>query len=247
MSWINEHKNVGRVAFLILLLVAIMGPWAYSSDGVPPPEWCSEPHILLENNRCVRLVPGAEVISFLGGAFLEMSAALASGRLSLAERGREFLVGFVFLFVLPLASTPLLILVRRSRPLRIFHLVACGLAVILGLLLAVPQLTVLPLSIPLWGLWLYIGLAIGALALELLPRAARRAGKGRNRTPFRVRRHALSRKRFPPVGSRRQPRRAESAPVAKQQMNTRVSLPGAPAVLAHIDTPGPPSVSSGSG
>ena len=36
MSWINEHKNVGRVAVLMLLLVAIMGPWTYTADGVPP-------------------------------------------------------------------------------------------------------------------------------------------------------------------------------------------------------------------
>jgi len=45
MSWINEHKNVGRVAVLMLLLVAIMGPWTYSSDGVPPAEWCRAPNI----------------------------------------------------------------------------------------------------------------------------------------------------------------------------------------------------------
>ena len=36
MSWISEHKNVGRVAVLMLLLVAIMGPWTYSPDGAPP-------------------------------------------------------------------------------------------------------------------------------------------------------------------------------------------------------------------
>ena len=72
VSWINEHKNVGRVVVLILLLVAIMGPWTYSSDGAPPAEWCRAPNILLENGRCVRLVSGLEVLTVIVGAFLSM-------------------------------------------------------------------------------------------------------------------------------------------------------------------------------
>jgi len=60
LSWINEHKSVGRVAVLMLLLVAMMGPWTYTADGVPLAEWCRDPNILLENGRCVRLMSGAD-------------------------------------------------------------------------------------------------------------------------------------------------------------------------------------------
>ena len=30
MMWMNEHKRVWRVAVLGLLLVAILGPWAFA-------------------------------------------------------------------------------------------------------------------------------------------------------------------------------------------------------------------------
>jgi len=59
ISWINEHKNVGRVAVLVLLLLATIGPWTYTADGAPPAEWCRAPNILLENDRCVRLMSAA--------------------------------------------------------------------------------------------------------------------------------------------------------------------------------------------
>jgi hypothetical protein len=76
MSWINEHKKVGRVAVLMLLLVSLIGPWTYTADGVPPAEWCRDPNILLENGRCVRLVSGATVLTFMPRAFLWMSVGL---------------------------------------------------------------------------------------------------------------------------------------------------------------------------
>jgi len=163
MSWINEHKNVGRVAVLVLLLVAMMGPWTYSSDGVPPAEWCRAPNILLENGRCVRLVTGATV---------------------LADRAREFLGVFlftmgIFLLMLPFFSTLLLIRGRDSRRLRVFHLMAWGLAAVLGLLLALLAMSGSGLYSELWGIWLYFGSAAGALILEVLALVtARRLSQG---------------------------------------------------------------------
>jgi hypothetical protein len=100
MSWINEHKNVGRVAVLVLFLVAIMSPWTYTSDGVPPPEWCRDPFILLENDRCVGLVSGAEVLTFMAGAFLSMSVGLVTGATVLPDRACEFLGVFLFMLLL---------------------------------------------------------------------------------------------------------------------------------------------------
>jgi len=61
ISWINEHKNVGRAAVLVLLLVAMAGPWTYTADGAPPAEWRRAPNILLENGRCVRLMSAAPI------------------------------------------------------------------------------------------------------------------------------------------------------------------------------------------
>ena len=170
MSWINEHKNVGRVAVLILLLVAIMGPWAYTSDGVPPAAWCRDPNILLENGHCVRLVSGATVLTFMTGAFLSMGVELVMGATVFADRAGESLCVFLFmmllfLLMLPFFSTLLLIWGGDSRRLRVFHVMAWGLAAVLSLLLAMSASVLMPG--PLWGIWLYIGLAASALALEL--------------------------------------------------------------------------------
>ena len=184
MSWINEHKNVGRVAVLVWLLVAVVGPWTYTSDGVPPAAWCRDPNILLENDRCVRLVSGATVLTFMAGAFLSMSVGLVTGATVLPDRAREFLgvflfVMLLFLLMLPFFTTLLLIWGRDSRRLRVFHLMAWGLAAVLGLLLALLAVSGSGLYSELWGIWFYIGLAASALILEVLTLVAgRRPSQG---------------------------------------------------------------------
>jgi hypothetical protein len=176
VSWINEHKNVGRVAVLMLLLLAMMGPWTYTSDGVGPAAWCRDPNILLENGRCVKLVSGARVLTFMAGAFLSMSVGLVTGATVLPDRAREFLGVFlftvgIFLLVLPFFTTLLLIRGGDRRRLQVFHVMAWGLAAVLGLLLA---LSGSGLYSELWGIWLYTGLTASALILEGLALAAGR-------------------------------------------------------------------------
>jgi hypothetical protein len=170
MSWINEHKNVGRVVALMLLLAAIMGPWTYTSDGAPPAAWCHDPFILLENDRCVGLVSGATVLTFMSSAFLSMSVGLVSGATVFADRAGEFLGVFLFmmllfLLMLPFFSTLFLIRDGDSRRLRVFHVMAWGLAAVLSLLPVVFD-SVLR-SGQFWGIWLYIGLAASVLTLEM--------------------------------------------------------------------------------
>ncbi len=171
MAWINRRKNVVRVAGLILLLVAIVGPWTYSADGVPPAEWCRAPNILLENGHCVRLVSGAEVLTFMIGGFLSLNVQLVTGTLALADRAREFFgvflfVVLLFLLVQPLFST-LLLISGGDRPLRRkYHVATWGLAVVVSGLLLVASCWS-GLRTDLWGIWLYVGLAASMLAVEL--------------------------------------------------------------------------------
>lgn len=47
MLWMNEHKRVWRVAILVLLLAAIIGPWAYDRVNVPAEYPCAPPFIRL--------------------------------------------------------------------------------------------------------------------------------------------------------------------------------------------------------
>jgi len=171
VAWINRRKNVVRLAMLILLLVAIVGPWTYSSDGTPPAEWCLNPNILLENGRCVRLVSGAEVLTFITGAFLSLNVQLVKGTLVLADRAREFLgvflfMALLFLLVQPFFSTLLLIFGGDRPHHRMYHVTAWGLAAsISGLLLVASCWS--GLHTDLWGIWLYVALAASVLAVEL--------------------------------------------------------------------------------
>jgi hypothetical protein len=179
MSWINEHKNVGRVAVLMLLLLAIMGPWTYTSDGVPPAAWCRDPNILLENGRCVKLVSGARILTFMAGAFLSMSVGLVTGATVLPDRAREFLGVFLFmmllfLLMLPFFTTLLLIRGGDSRRRRVFRVTAWGLAAVLGLLLALLAVSGSELYSELWGIWLYTGLTVSVLIPEGLALVAGR-------------------------------------------------------------------------
>ena len=171
MRWISEHKTIWRVAVLMLLVVAVIGPWTYTADGVPPPEWCDEPNILLESGRCVRLVSGASVLTFMINVFPEMSADLVTGETTSAGRGREFFFSFLLtlgsiLVVLPFFSTLLLILGRDRRRLRVFQVAAWGVAELLALLVAMLGLSELRFVV--WGIWLYVAMADVALTLELL-------------------------------------------------------------------------------
>jgi hypothetical protein len=172
MSWVSEHKNAWRITVLVLLVVAMVGPWTYSSDGVPPAEWCDDPLILLENGRCVKLVSGATVLAFWATAFFQMGVDLTAGETVLGGRASEFLFAFffmvgTFLVVLPFFSTLLQVLGRGRRRMRVFHVITWGLAAPLALLLAVLLVSGGPYA-KLWGAWLYVALTAIALTLELL-------------------------------------------------------------------------------
>jgi hypothetical protein len=156
---------------LMALLVAIMGPWFYSADGAPPAEWCRAPNFLLENGRCVGLVSGTTVLTFMTWAFVALGAELVTGAPVFPERAREFLAVFLFvvsicLLILPFLST--LFLIRRgdSIRLRVFHVIAWGFAATLSLLPVI--LDSVLRSGRFWGIWLYIASAVSMLMLEIL-------------------------------------------------------------------------------
>ena len=177
MSWISENKTVWRLGVLVGVAAAIMGPWAFSGDGVTSAEWCDAPLVLMENNRCVKLVSGASVFAFIATAFSQVSADLVTGRPVLAQRGKEFAGVALFtlggiLLLLPVLSTLLLVLGRERRRLRTFHLLAWALAGLVALVLAV-LLGAPGLNSARWGAWLFVGLGAAALALESLVLANR--------------------------------------------------------------------------
>ncbi len=172
MSWINEHKRVWRVAILVLLLVAIMGPWTFTDRINVPAEYpCSAPFIRLEGDFCGTPLSGIWII----GGFISMGVGLVTGATGFTDRGGGFLCVFLFiivLLVLPFFSTLLLIVRGDRRRRQVFNVAAWGFAAGMGLLIGMfsyPKLFWM-----LWGIWLYIGLAVSALILEVLTLAAGR-------------------------------------------------------------------------
>ena len=174
MSWLSEHWRALRIALLVLLVVALCGPWTYTRDGIGalPPEQCRPPLILLENGRCVRLVSGMSMLTFVAGGLLSLCAQLVTGAMEIS-RVREFLVVLYVLPTLPLISTLLVLWRSGSHRLRVAHTIAWGVAAIWGLLLLLTASR--PALGRVWGVWLYVGLAASSLTLELITMVRRRA------------------------------------------------------------------------
>jgi hypothetical protein len=168
MAWTNQHRNWIRLGVFTLLIIAILGPWGYTRDGVPPPEWCRPPFLLLENGSCVGRESGAFflLVSMIG--FPAGIIQFLSGELVLSDLGLQSMFTFLFLglFFLPFISTLLLMHPGSSKRRRIIQMIAWGVAAGLGLLIALSAEIFHPVH--LWGIWLYILLAVGMLAFELL-------------------------------------------------------------------------------
>jgi hypothetical protein len=174
MSWMNEHKRVWRVAVLVLLLMAIAGPWTLDLVFVPSGYSCSAPAIRLGGDYCGIPMSGIWVLAAMTGGLANMVVGLVTGTTVFTGRVREFSFSLLgLLLVLPFLSTLFMILRGDRRCQLAFHVVALSLAVGLGLLL-VGMSGYSNLSWVLWGIWLYVGLAASALILELVMLAARR-------------------------------------------------------------------------
>ncbi len=170
MKWLYEHRNAAQLVVLLLLLLAFWGPWVYTLDGVPPPEWCRDPLFLLDSARCAGLVSGSEVLWFFGNVVL----ATGNGVLFGPPAGYDvlevlrllLLVGVMTPLLLPFAAILLRIAARDTRRVRVFYAVAWGLA-------AAPVLAIVLFDAPLrsgrfWGIWMYLGLALVVVGLEIM-------------------------------------------------------------------------------
>jgi hypothetical protein len=168
--WIDRYQNVGRAAVWVLLLSAALGPWAYTSDGVPPAEWCQPPNFL-DSGRCVKLVSGVDLLSFLAMAGFSMSAGLLTGATVFPDRAREYFLVMLFATAfLPFLTT--LLRLRRQASWRsgVIHLLACGLAAFACVLVLVGNS---PHSLNrLWGAWLYLILTVFSVGMEIVMLAA---------------------------------------------------------------------------
>jgi hypothetical protein len=162
-SWMNEHKRVWRVAVLVLLLVAIAGPWAFDLILVPSEYSCSAPAYRLEGDYCGIPMSGIWILLALVGPLPSLVAALFTGTTAALDRASWFVL-LGLLPLLPLITTPIMVLRGGRRYLLVYHVGALCLGVGWGLFVGMSGQA--RLSWVLWGVWLYVGSAAAALILE---------------------------------------------------------------------------------
>ena len=172
MLWLYLHRNIGRVAIITLLLVAIIGPWWYDLIYVPSQYACSRPFIRLNDDFCGKPMSGIWIFVILATRPIELVVEMVTGATGITDSVYAILKFLLYsllllVIVLPFFSTLLLILRGDHKRQQLFHIVVWSLAASVGVLWVI-NISNLHWSGALWGFWLYIGLAVGALILEIL-------------------------------------------------------------------------------
>ena len=166
MAWLAKHIRIWRSVALLLLLVAlVIGPWVYDEISVPAEFPCEAPFVRLEGDFCGVPLHGTWMVFALGGQFILTITDLVTGKLALAESGRQLAISLAgFLALLPVVSTLLMIYRGDRRWLYIIHI--AGLCLAGGLILwALSAESGLRTS-RLWGPWLYLISVLSMLILE---------------------------------------------------------------------------------
>ena len=147
MSWINENRNFIRPIILIVFVVTLIGPWMFDQINVPAEYACDKPFIRLEGDFCGIPLSGFQFFSLF------------------------ILVGLPIPLLIPFFTTALVIWKKDSRRLQTINLSMWGLALILAVLVFGLQLQ--DKAFYLWGLWLYLVLAMSALIVEMIIRKSK--------------------------------------------------------------------------
>lgn len=157
LTEVNRYQPFWRIALLILLVVAAVGPWTGDRIHVPAEyDDCSPPYIRTEGDMCDMIGVFGLISGFLRAAGWLVTDPPADLLSSL------FFTGIYFLYMLPIFSTLLLLLLAERQ--HKLNVLAWSLAIIAFIFSSV--IGAFPPSW-MWGLRLYIGVAIGALILEL--------------------------------------------------------------------------------
>ena len=170
IAWLRKPANLLKIAGLILWIAALVGPWSFTKDGVPPPEWCSSPHILTDNGNCVDTLSGGTILSFFGIAFASLFAGLLGGKVQFDSWGRQLLVLFLILVLaFPMASSALHVIKGINQRFQLVYRITWFTAIALAVVYAIEGLNELKPS-QLWGIWAYILLGTASLVESFLQR-----------------------------------------------------------------------------
>ncbi len=174
MSTLFENKRAWRIVALILLVIAMLGPWAYDLINVPAQYSCDGPYVRLEGDFC-----GLPISLLMGlGALFGSLLGILSGDIAIGQDPFTLTLPLMLLvFIIPMFTNLYLLRHNEQARWQVFNVTAWGLAAIAaGVYLGLSGLR--PHAPP-WGVLRYVGVAFGVLALELLSHIlSRRAVQG---------------------------------------------------------------------
>ena len=167
MNILNKHKGKLRLLSLVLQVIAIAGPWGYDLINVPAEYSCNSPFIRLYGDYCGLPISGGYLLFAVVSGFFALAIELFTDATGVNTAFRLFFSLMVAItFILPFARTLFLVIKKRINH-KIFNYSVWGLAAIPCLIWGITVPKDWPLS-PLWGYWLYFGLAISMLCFEIL-------------------------------------------------------------------------------
>lgn len=162
----DTSSKVIQAAILILIVASLAGPWMYDVIFVPVQYECGEPFVRLTHEFCGVPMSGMQFFEWFAGGFFSIIAVLVKG--TFTGSFRELIAGLAILPLLPFFTTILLFWKKESSRIRTINLITWMLALVLTLIVFLVQIR--DGSFRLWGLWLYILVAAGAVTFELLMR-----------------------------------------------------------------------------
>jgi hypothetical protein len=170
MSFIADNKALWRKLVPVLFIISMLGPWIFDLLNVPAQYPCGKPSVRLYGDFCGYPMSGFEVFTYANSGFLFFLDQLIKG--FIAGRILDLIFPFsTWLIILPFFSTLLLIWNKNSRRLQTINLIAWGIACLVIFTVFILQtredLFVRSLYL-LWGIWLYLLVAIGTIIIEIL-------------------------------------------------------------------------------
>jgi len=181
MNWLKSYKRFWRTAVLVLLILALLGPWAFDLLSVPAENTCQPPTVRIDSRFCGEPMSGLMAVFSMvpqGFAFL---SALVTGNLNADRPGNEWLTLLFWLPILALLSLALLVVWPKLRGWLVFHLAFLALtAVATGVYLSFIPANRIGIV---WGLWLFMAATLAALALEVSSLPGRPLGEQATNAP----------------------------------------------------------------
>jgi hypothetical protein len=168
MAWFHNNKRYWRIAFLLLLILAISGPWWFDRMWVPEPYTCDAPNVVrLDETFCGVPMSITWFYTTFFGEITHIVRGLATNTISLDDAAWSMLfIAWITLPLIPFLTTSFVLLQGDHRRGYLFHRVGLGSAAILTGLIGIFGFS--RASWVLWGLWLYLALVLGMLLLEKL-------------------------------------------------------------------------------